>query len=74
MFFLWVNIIKIKKINRINFMSPPILKFWSNDFNAVSLIKVTINTVIEENIEDTEEYLNINKTTTQVKINKKLNP
>ena len=26
-----------------------------------------------ENMEDTEEYLNINNTTTQVKINKKLN-
>jgi hypothetical protein len=74
MFFLWVNIIKIKKINRINFISALILKFWSSDFKAVSLIKVTTNTVIEENMEDTEEYLNINNTTTQVKINKKLNP
>jgi len=50
------------------------LKLGSIDFNAVSLIRVTINTVKEENIEDIEEYLNIKNTTDQVKINRKLNP
>ena len=73
MFFLWVNIIKIKKINRINFISPSELKFELNDCRAVSLIIDTIKTVIEANIEDTEEYLKIKVTTSQVNINKKLN-
>ena len=43
------------------------------DFNAVSFIRVTTKTVREENIDDNEEYRNIRDTTTQVKINKKLN-
>ena len=34
------------------------------------LIKATINTVKEENIDDTDEYLNIKKTTNHVTINK----
>ena len=38
----------------------------------MSLIKDTIRTVSEENIDDNDEYLNIKDTTTQVKINKKL--
>ena len=42
--------------------------------NAVSFIKVTINTVNDENKDDTEEYLNIRVTTNQVKINSKHNP
>ena len=74
MFFLWVNIIKIKKINRIKFISVPPLKFGSIDFTTFSLIIVTTNTVREENIEDKEEYLNIRDTTNQVKTNNKLNP
>jgi len=73
MFFLWVNIIKIKKINKINFISSSILLFIFIEFNAVSLIKVITKTVKEENIEDTEEYLNIKETASQVNINKKLN-
>ena len=32
-----------------------------------------MNTVKEENIDDTDEYLKINKTTIHVKMNKKLN-
>ena len=36
-------------------------------------IKDTINTVIDEHIEDNDEYLKIKDTTTHVKINKKLN-
>ena len=40
---------------------------------AVSLIKVIMNTVIEANIEDKEEYLNIKDTSNQVNINKKAN-
>ena len=38
-----------------------------------SLNKVITSTVIEENIDDKEEYLNINETTTHVKINRALN-
>ena len=74
MFFLWVNIIKIKKIKSINFASSLIFRLGSIDFRAVSLINVTTNTVIEENIDEIEEYLNIRKTTSQVKTNNKLNP
>jgi len=43
------------------------------DFKKFSLTKVTTSTVKDEKIDDTDEYLNINKTTSQVKINKKLN-
>ncbi len=39
----------------------------------VSLIKFTTNTVNEANIEDNDEYLNINKTTSQVNTKRKLN-
>ena len=42
------------------------------DFKKFSLTKVTTSTVKDEKIDDTDEYLNINKTTSQVKINKKL--
>ena len=45
----------------------------SNDFNTLFLINVTTKTVKEENIDDSEEYLNIKETTTQVNINSKLN-
>ena len=71
MFFLWVNKIKIKKINNNNF------KFWLKSklfwkvSSTVSLIKIITKTVIVENIDDTEEYLKINKTTTHVNINNK---
>ena len=74
MFFLCVNIIKTKKINNINFISAEKTKFGSIALIALSLNKVTTNTVKEENIDDKEEYLNINETTIQVKINKTLNP
>ena len=43
------------------------------DLSAVSLIKVTINTVKEENIEDRDEYLNIRETVSHVNINRKPN-
>jgi len=46
---------------------------WHNgNWEAFSLNKVTTNTVKEENIDDTEEYLNIRETTIHVKINKTL--
>ena len=54
-------------------MSAPKIKFGLIALTAFSLNKVITNMVKEENIEDTEEYLNIKKTTTQVKINKILN-
>ena len=60
-------------MNSINFISSLINIFASIDSKAVSLINVTMNTVIDENSDDKDEYLNINETTTQVKINKKLN-
>ena len=50
------------------------IKFGLIAFKAVSLIKVTTNTVIVANIEDKDEYLKIKDTTAQVKINKKLKP
>ena len=65
--------IKIKKMNSINFIFSSIFILGSIDFKALSLINVTTKTVREENIEDREEYLNINETTNQVKINRKLN-
>ena len=39
-----------------------------------SVIKVTINTVKEEKIDDNEEYLKIKETVNQVKINNAANP
>ena len=64
----------MKKINNINFILAAKTKFESIAVTAFSLNRVTINTVKEENIDDTEEYLNIKETTTHVKINKTLNP
>ena len=82
MFFLWVNTIKIKKINKINDVLTVIIKFELDGISfialragkALSLINVTTNTVIVENIDETEEYLNIKVTTNHVKINKTLSP
>jgi len=68
-----VNIIKIKKINKINFISSLIYVLESIDCSAVSLIKVTVNTVKDENIEDRDEYLNIRETTSHVNINRRPN-
>ena len=73
MFFLWVKIIKIKKISKIILKSSESLKFILIDLKVVSFIKATTKTVIAANIDETEEYLNINETTIQVKINNKLN-
>ena len=39
-----------------------------------SVIKVIINTVKEEKIDDNEEYLKIKETVNQVKINNAVNP
>ena len=64
-----MNIIKIEKINSNNFISLTELILESIKSIAVSLIAVTTNTVIEEKIDETEEYLNIRETTLQVKIN-----
>ena len=63
----------MKKINNINFISTAKTKFGSIALTAFSLNKVITSTVIEENIDDKEEYLNINETTTHVKINRTLN-
>ena len=65
-----MNITKIKKINKINFISSSTYVLEEIDCSAVSLIKVTTNTVKDENIEDRDEYLNINETVNHVKINK----
>ena len=73
MFFLCVKIIKIKKTNKINFISSSIKASETIDLRAVSLSKDTTNTVKDANIEDREEYLNIRETVNQVNINKKLN-
>ena len=71
--FLWVNIIKIKKINSI--FESIILSDDINsvEFIKVSLMKFTTKTVKEANNEDTEEYLNISDITNQVNANKKNN-
>ena len=61
-----------KKIKRINCISSPEFIFGFIDSNALFLITVTIKTVREENIDDTDEYLNIRDTTNQVNINNKL--
>jgi hypothetical protein len=65
-----VNIIKIKKINKINFISSSTYVLEVIDCSAVSLIKVITNIVRDENIEDRDEYLNINETVNHVNINK----
>ena len=70
MFFLCVKIIKIKKINKINFISSSTYVLKAIDCSAVSLIKVITNIVRDENIEDRDEYLNINETVNHVNINK----
>ena len=72
--------IKIKKINKINdnpagrfifFVCSVVITL--NKGNAVSLINETTKTVNDENMDETEEYLNIKEIKIQVKINKKLN-
>ena len=50
------------------------MKFGSIALIAFSLKKVTTKTVNEENIEASEEYLNIKNTVNQVKINKAPKP
>ena len=71
MFFLCVNIIKIKNTNKI-------FERWTVDiisgfaFCAVSLINVVTKIVKDENIEDIEGYLKIKNKIIQVKINKML--
>ena len=69
-FFLWVNIIKIKKTNNNNFISVPKSKFGSIAWIAFSLKKFITQTVKEANIEDRDENLKINKTAIHVNINK----
>ena len=73
MFFLWVNIIRIKKINSIFELTISVVDKKYVEFIKVSLMKLTIKTVNEANIDDTEEYLNISDITNQVKANKKNN-
>ena len=71
MFFLCVKIIKTKNINRIFE-----LVIWIDDTEGSielinSLIEFITRTVKDENIEDIDEYLNINKITIHTKINNK---
>ena len=80
MFFLCVNIIKIKKINKVNdvlALTVIVFDVSSNIFDTIGfatcLITYMTNTVRDANIDDNEEYLNINETTNQVNMNKKLN-
>ena len=78
MFFLWVNIIKIKKINKryelleeVVVFSSFILSESSDKIGTdISLSNVTKKTVNDENIDETDEYLNIKLTTIHVNINK----
>ena len=72
--------IKIKKINKTNDISTDRSIFFVcsvvilvNKGNVISLIDDTTKTVNDENMDETEEYLNIKETTTHVKINNKLN-
>ena len=72
--------IKIKKINKTNDISTDGSIFFvcsvvilANKGNVISLIDDTTKTVNDENMDETEEYLNIKETTTHVKINNKLN-
>ena len=74
MFFLWVNIINIKKINSVNFILLAKTKFGSIFITKFSLNIVTTNTVNEENIDAKEAYLNISETITQVNINREPKP
>ena len=73
MFFLWVNIIRIKKINSIFESTTSVDDKNSVEFIKVSFMKFTTKTVKVANIEDTEEYLNISDITNQVNANKKNN-
>ena len=68
-----MNITKIKKINKINLISSSAYALEAIYCSAVSLIKVTTNTVRDENIEDRDEYLNIKETANHVNINKSPN-
>ena len=74
MFFLWVNIIKTKIVNKNNFKLVIPSRLGSIDLITLSLIRTTTNTVKDEKIEDKEEYLKIKDTTNHVKINSELNP
>ena len=71
MFFLWVNIIKIKKTNNIYLMLLSTISSGEIEVSAVFFINVITNTVKVANIEDREEYLKINKTVIHVNTNKK---
>jgi len=69
--------IKVKKTNkRIEISTDEIMFFDCSAViivskgDTVSLTNVITKTVNEANNDDTEEYLNINKTISQVKINK----
>ena len=68
-----MNIIKIRNINKINFISSSTYVLETIDCSAVSLINVTTNTVRDENIDDRDEYLNIKETANHVNINKSPN-
>ena len=67
--FLWVKIIRIRKINNNNFISLKLEIFGSKTLITFSFIKDITNTVREAKIEDKEEYLNIKATVIQVNIN-----
>ena len=70
MFFLWVKIINIKKISKINVKLFSKIKLGSINPIIFSLNVFITKTAKEENMDDNEEYLNISEMVTQVKINK----
>ena len=57
-----------------NWTFAPLFKFGSKLFRKLSLKKVITKTVKEANIDDNEEYLNINDTVIQVNINRMPRP
>jgi len=61
----------IKNINSIRLISSPRFILGFIDSRAKYFTNDTTKTVNEENIDESDEYLNINKITTHVKINKK---
>ena len=68
-FFLWVNIIKIKKIKRILESGRSIIIDVILLEKKTSLARLIMNTVKVEKIDETDEYLNIKETTIHVNMN-----
>ena len=71
-FFRWVNIIKIKKIKSIFESGIFDEEIKASDEKKIYLVKFTIKTFSDANIDDNDEYLNIKDNTNHEKINNKL--